>query len=257
MKLKPNNPSLFGIVRPLESQEAEAEKIIVQAVMGAWTEAVKRLTPIGTFDSAASLAFEANQIFRRYSGLTSLNERLKSRWNTDESYHRAAFVNDINSAVGVDINDMIGTEARRLEVVKRVNESADLIVTLNKELSKRIGREIWAMAQRGEDNASIRKFILDRKAGYPEWRAQLIARDQTLKLFGNLTELSHQDLGIDSFIWSTVRDGAVRDTHAEREGIEYKWSTVDIKPGQEIQCRCVAALNSEIVRRSMRLQLAA
>jgi SPP1 gp7 family putative phage head morphogenesis protein len=256
MKLKPNNPSLFGIVRPLESQEAEAEKIIVSYVMGAWTEAVKRLTPVETFDSAESLAFEANQIFRRYSGLTSLNEKLKSRWNADESYHRAAFVNDINSAIGVDINDMIETEARRLEVVKRVNESADLITTLSKELSRKIGREIWDMAQRGEDNASIRKFILDRKSGYPEWRAKLIARDQTLKLFGNLTELSHRDLGIDSYIWSTVRDGAVRDTHEEREGQEYKWNSDDIKPGQEIQCRCVAALNSAIVRRSLFAQAA-
>ena len=78
-------------------------------------------------------------------------------------------------------------------------------------------------------------------------RADLIARDQTLKLNGQITEHLQTDAGITRYRWSTSHDDRVRPGHAELDGTEQEWAappdTGDGEmnhPGQAIQCRCVA-----------------
>lgn len=73
-------------------------------------------------------------------------------------------------------------------------------------------------------------------------RAALIARDQTLKLYGNLARIRQTSVGISSYTWRTARDERVRPVHADREGEIFSW---DDPPeggavGQDYNCRCVA-----------------
>ena len=83
-------------------------------------------------------------------------------------------------------------------------------------------------------------------------RASLIARDQVGKLFGEMTQLRQQNVGISEYTWSTSGDERVRPGHAVLEGTVQSWSKppiVDVSkkgvtrkahPGGDFQCRCQA-----------------
>lgn len=73
-------------------------------------------------------------------------------------------------------------------------------------------------------------------------RATLIARDQTGKLNGQLTQIRQTSIGISEYIWRTSLDERVRPLHREFEGKRYKWVSggPDGHPGEAIQCRCWA-----------------
>lgn len=80
-------------------------------------------------------------------------------------------------------------------------------------------------------------------------RAELIARDQVLKLNAEVTQKRHEAAGIVEFVWSTSRDERVRPDHKVLEGKRYRYDdppVVDRRrgtrglPGIHFQCRCVA-----------------
>jgi len=86
------------------------------------------------------------------------------------------------------------------------------------------------------------KASLLERGSVSESRAELIARDQTLKLNGAITKANQQAAGVDKYVWSTSRDERVRDTHAELDGKVFSWAAPPKPghPGQDYQCRCIA-----------------
>ncbi len=79
-------------------------------------------------------------------------------------------------------------------------------------------------------------------------RAELIARDQTLKLNSLVTKERHAAAGIESYVWTTSNDERVRETHEALEGQEFRWDDPPEvnddgdtgHPGEDFQCRCIA-----------------
>ena len=73
-----------------------------------------------------------------------------------------------------------------------------------------------------------------------ESRANLIARDQVGKLYGEVNKARYEDLGLTKYIWRTMNDNRVRDEHEEREGETYEMGELgdDEEPGQPVNCRC-------------------
>lgn len=120
-------------------------------------------------------------------------------------------------------------------------------------------KNIDLMVKAGRDYAASVKEILDDPSSYDlaprdlaeliqargevsQSRAELIARDQTLKLNGQITQTRQENAGISSYIWSTSLDERVRETHAAHEGQTFSWSSPPSDtgaPGQDFQCRCV------------------
>lgn len=84
--------------------------------------------------------------------------------------------------------------------------------------------------------------MLFDKGGVSESRAELIARDQSLKFLGQVNETRQVAAGVDSYVWSTSNDDRVRDDHAILEGETFAWSSPPGPghPGEDFQCRCVA-----------------
>jgi len=95
--------------------------------------------------------------------------------------------------------------------------------------------------------------MLQEDFGYAEHRANLIARDQTLKHNADLTQSRHVELGVERYTWIAVGgssgDGRTRDRHKELHGQVFKYGeppVVDFKtgrrepPGRDFQCRCTA-----------------
>ena len=87
----------------------------------------------------------------------------------------------------------------------------------------------------------IRDRLLERR-NVSESRAELIARDQTLKLNGQIAATRQQRAGVESYVWSTSQDDRVREEHAALEGETFSWlAPPEVgHPGQDFQCRCVA-----------------
>lgn len=83
---------------------------------------------------------------------------------------------------------------------------------------------------------------LQERGNVSESRAELIARDQTLKLNGQLTMTRQKAAGVDRYTWNTSHDERVRDSHAELDGQVFGWDSPPEPghPGEDFQCRCVA-----------------
>jgi SPP1 gp7 family putative phage head morphogenesis protein len=91
--------------------------------------------------------------------------------------------------------------------------------------------------------------LLQEQAGYSKSRAELTARDQTLKLYGQIQEERQQKAGITKYVWTTSQDERVRPDHADLDGTVQAWDdppVVDKRtgrrghPGFDYQCRCTA-----------------
>jgi SPP1 gp7 family putative phage head morphogenesis protein len=133
-----------------------------------------------------------------------------------------------------------------LGVKEFVRDGTKLIKSVRDTAIPRIRREIETAKALNQDPAKLAKRW--QKQGLPlnfgtvEGRSKVIARDQIGKLNGRLTELRQANAGIKSYIWRTQLDDSVRDEHADREGVEFQWSSPpsDGHPGEPIACRCNA-----------------
>lgn len=96
----------------------------------------------------------------------------------------------------------------------------------------------WTQGSRWED---LRDALLER-GGVSESRAELIARDQTLKLNGAINQAHQRSVGVEAYVWSTSGDERVRDSHADLDGQTFAWNAPPEPghPGEDFQCRCVA-----------------
>lgn len=119
-------------------------------------------------------------------------------------------------------------------------QNVQLVTNLAEEMLQRveaISRDY--LAGRVEDLADE----LQKSLGWTEARAQLVARDQTLKLNGQLTRVRQQNAGIEEYVWTTSGDERVRDTHAAKDGKRFRWDNPPQDtghPGEDYQCRCTA-----------------
>jgi SPP1 gp7 family putative phage head morphogenesis protein len=123
---------------------------------------------------------------------------------------------------------------------------------LIKDIPEKTLRQISQMTQdalmsgKSQDDLSSDIYdLFDDRLDVTDSRADLIARDQVAKLNGKLTSSRQQDIGVDSYVWRTVGDERVRETHAEVDGQTFAWGTppgeTDFnEPGEDYQCRCWA-----------------
>jgi SPP1 gp7 family putative phage head morphogenesis protein len=121
--------------------------------------------------------------------------------------------------------------ARNVALIKTVGP--EVKARLSTILAENRGRTAASLT------AAIRKEINVSKA-----RAELWARDQTLKLHASVTETKHRSVGIVEYVWKTVRDGKVREGHSKLAGRTFHYDsppdtgTGPHNPGQDYQCRC-------------------
>ena len=132
--------------------------------------------------------------------------------------------------------------------------NVELITGMQDDSLERIGALLEDYdGLRVEDTATTLEDIFDLTRA----RAELIARDQVLKLNGNLNQEAQQRAGVDKYRWSTSHDGSVRDdpkgrgdpNHADLDNTVHSWDDPPVTcertgatnhPGQDYQCRCVA-----------------
>jgi SPP1 gp7 family putative phage head morphogenesis protein len=179
-------------------------------------------------------------------------ERLNKKWTRKkiaeivnitaedvERFHRGQFRQQMEAIVSIDV---IGSEPWLVPDIERFTNDN---VTLIKSISSRYFHEIETTIK--EDVANGLRWEemaddLEDRYGVSKSRAELIARDQTGKFYGELNAQRQAELGIESFIWRTANDERVREEHAALDGEVFKWSAPPSEgiPGEPIQCRCYA-----------------
>ncbi len=126
--------------------------------------------------------------------------------------------------------------------------NADLIRGLRKKTNARVRETLEKAYESGMRIDDLRRKLAD-ELGIAESKADLIARDQVLKLNGDLTEERQRQAGIETYQWSTSGDERVRDMHADLDGTIQSWDDPPVTneqgetnhPGQDVGgCRCVA-----------------
>lgn len=128
-----------------------------------------------------------------------------------------------------------------------LRQNTDLIKA-EQDLRRRVERVLQDPLNQGRSVAEIAK-LLEEQAGYSRSRAELTARDQTLKLYGQIQEQRQTSAGITKYIWTTSQDERVREDHRELDGTVQEWANPPIAdkrtglrghPGEIWQCRCTA-----------------
>lgn len=122
-----------------------------------------------------------------------------------------------------------------------LSSNVSLINTISGRHFNDIENIAFKGARQGLRHENIRKEIQARFETTKN-NAKRLARDQVNKFNGQLTKIRQQNVGVEKYIWRTVKDERVRSFHASREGKIYSWSSPpsDGHPGEPIQCRCWA-----------------
>lgn len=158
---------------------------------------------------------------------------------------------EVGRVLGINYRDLVG-------VGDYLDSFRDKNVALIESLMGQQLVDITKILENGERQGLRVEVLRDQirhKFGVSKSKASLLARDQVLKLNGDITRQRHQNLGIESYIWTTSQDEKVRGNdrndrtnHVVLDGQEFRWDTPPdvgdgrrLHPGQDYQCRCTAA----------------
>lgn len=172
-------------------------------------------------------------------------ERLARKVGMSVSDYNAYLLkNGMQRVLGFDV--FFAQPYLKAELTMFSNLNASLIKDMTDNAMARVQKDVmlgFSQGVRAEEIAeNISKYI-DPLDGTVRSRARLIARDQVNKLNGQLTELRQSELGITRYVWRTVGDERVRDSHAKNDGKIFSWSDPPSEtgnPGEDVQCRCYA-----------------
>lgn len=133
------------------------------------------------------------------------------------------------------------------ETVRRLlGEQVQLITSLPVKAAERAQTLAREAVVDGTRNAQIAEEIA-KTPGVTESRALLIARTETAKANSVITQTRAVSVGSAGYIWRTVHDEAVRESHAEMDGQYVRWDSpptlsdgTTTHAGQIYNCRCFA-----------------
>lgn len=235
-----------------EAWQRELEKLFLQG----WEQ-----NPVHA-SGAVPRADASNYVHRK---LEELRLRLEERFDPGTQLSRdvrtvAARVNQKNEiefrrVVGIRGRELLKSDQSFLLDAFR-DRNVNLIKSLQGEQLDSITTLLGKAEAGGWRVEELRKS-LQEQFGVTRKKADLLARDQVLKLNGQLTQTRHQNAGITHYIWTTAGDERVRGNpnglwpkglHYELDGTKQAWAAPPVisldgrtgHPGDDYQCRCVA-----------------
>jgi SPP1 gp7 family putative phage head morphogenesis protein len=147
---------------------------------------------------------------------------------------------EMSRVLGVSFQD-IGFPQQRAEWVRR---NVSLIKSVSFDRLKDM-EDVLNGVLPGQDRVEdVRGRLMD-EFGLSKSRADLIARDQTLKLNSQLSQARATSVGVSTYTWVTSRDERVRSGHAALHGKVFRYDTPPVTnprtgevnhPGQDYQC---------------------
>lgn len=166
----------------------------------------------------------------------------------------------VATANGDEFRRVIGISSKDTGLKPALDQFQDRNVGLIKTLVGKQLDDVRSIVEEAESGAWRVEVLSDKlkdSFGVSESRANLIARDQVLKLNGQLTQTRQKGAGITKYIWTTAGDERVRGNpdgpnprglHYDLDGTTQSWDAPpEISedgrtghPGDDYQCRCTA-----------------
>lgn len=154
------------------------------------------------------------------------------------AHHQGQLQRQMRAKLGVDLQTADPGAAALVEAF--VSENVALI----RSLGTRTLDEVAALVTRAFGDGARAESVVEEiqaRYGIAERHARLIARDQVGKLNGRIAAARHQELGIGSFKWRSMKDQRVRPRHVHLDGQVFRYpegAPGEGIPGHPIQCRC-------------------
>lgn len=217
-------PELNSLVAQSKSLRPDS---IDSRLDSSWVDQLKQLV------DKTYITFQSIVTPNKISNITSEQADKISLMNKEQ------FVKTIHSSLSV--NPIMQEPYLQTQLKLFQNQNSDLITKLGSDQKERVQQTLYSNLSQGNGIEKIEEE-LKKSEGIGENRARLIARDQTNKFNGQLTQLRQQELGITSYVWTTSQDERVRPTHRVLDGETFTWEKGSKigHPGQEINCRCIA-----------------
>lgn len=187
------------------------------------------------------------------SGIAVINSIDQQLLNTAEDiseFNKKETTKLITQILGVSLSDYEPAVGEQIKAFQK--ENIALIKSLTTQQIERVEPLIYRGVRQGLSYTQIIKNMRADQA-ITRNRARLIARDQTNKFNGQLSQIRQKSVGVTEYRWRNSNDNRVRGnpaglypkskySHWNREGKKYKWSDPppDGHPGEPIQCRCWA-----------------
>ncbi len=180
---------------------------------------------------------------RQFGGIGGVAQRLaeaatrRSLNAADEGLKSA-----VQASVGIDISGFLSRQGPIQSVAEAATKAnVALIKSIPDKHFDKIQDALLKNMERGMRFEDLAKEV-ERIGKVTESRAKLIARDQTSKMNGAMTQIRQMSLGIERYIWQTSGDERVRDDHAANDGETFRWDKPPPTghPGHDVNCRCIA-----------------
>ena len=199
----------------------------------------------------------------KYSNITkSYYSDISKIINSLNKIQKSKFINNVNSAIGVDLEQILHNENLEDFVSMQINKNVSLVKSIPDDFFKQIEAEIYNGVSNGATYGSIAKRISGIKDissvfGKLSNRTKFIARNEVENINAALVKKRSEKVGLKKFIWQTSRDERVRGnpagtypnakcSHYKLDGKVFTWAdgancgTKVIYPGSDFNCRCVA-----------------
>lgn len=240
-----------ALLRLSKGLQADVQRVLMPRLPDLVAQGRDELRTDSFSADLAALMLELAQLALSLVGVTT--NTLPGRFEAISRWNDTQFKMVVKANTGLDVPDVvrarqgIGVNVFRTEPF--LQPLADNWVKVNTDLIKtlptRLHPEIEGIIRRGVTNgASVKQIAseIKQRYGVTDYRAKLIAQDQTLKLNADLTRYRLESVGVQRFIWRSVQDSRVRPEHVNLNGREFAWNKPPSEglPGQPVRCRCRA-----------------
>lgn len=203
----------------------------------------------GSKTSKAAMA-RARAAFDSAISQTQLEQLARDVGAKTADFHDEQLTRQVRAALGVDLSSIAAEPGIAEQLGEFVASNVSLIESVSTRYFDQIEANVDLAVRQGWRHEQLSE-ALQTRADVAESSADLIARDQVLKFYGECNEVRQTGLGVDSYLWRGSLDNRERELHVEREGILFRWddppheTADDGHPGYPIQCRCTPEPNFE------------
>ena len=187
--------------------------------------------------------------FDRVFPKTLLKKMLSRQGQRISAFQRQAVTRQLTDALGVGF--WVGRRFNEQQTSDLVDKWIGTNVDLIESIPQTYFGKVEAMVRKSVSEGMRVEELSDKimaMGNVAQAHANLIARDQTLKLYGGLNRERQKSVGIEKYIWRGVLDEAEREMHIELEGRVITWGDPPVTneagdtndPGEDYQCRCSA-----------------
>ncbi len=235
----PRNPAPVRPRRAHERQyERELRRTILNPLFQGLRSGLAEATAISQVLRALDEAVEAAVV----RGVPV--DLIREHFDKVRGYHRERLIKSFENALGVNISLLLTRPEVMQFIDAKIVENVSLIKTIPQRMHESLSAHLQSEFRTAPFDRQRLSRILADEYGSTGYNLRRIARDQTTKTIGNLTEIRQRQLGIQGYRWSTSQDEVVRPTHRENGGKLFRWDTPPANgtgpPGYDIQCRCIA-----------------